>query len=85
MDSTSATLGKNRSEFIRQAVINELKAMGIAVPASLGFAPDRRSASLRVAESSDDNSEENVQPTVRKSVNYREALKADRKKKKVKP
>ena len=80
MDSTSASLGNNRSEFIRRAIINELKSMGIAVPASFGFAPDRRTSVVaRVAESSDDNSQEIVQPAAKKkSVDYRKAVKANK-------
>jgi len=45
-DQQRKLLGRDRSTFIRQAIIEKLQRMGIKVDESLAFSPDRAASSI---------------------------------------
>lgn len=66
---------QDRSAFIREALAEKMRSMGLEVPEDLLFPPELRSSSLN--ETSDSPPLEAAQPA--KQVSYREDLKKTRK------
>ncbi len=73
--------GLTRSDIVRLCLLRTLDVAESNPAALMGFLPeviamDGRRSELKVAESTDDNSEEIVQRTAKKSVDYRKVVKA---------